>query len=159
MSSFIRRKLPTLSLSLNHKPPFPFLFLFPSFPNSIPSLKPNNRSNSLQHLLRILQPIPILFIRIKVLSIIKMIIKFPESCRACWAVDIVIPDGLALKESREMRKRKRGLTCRTNGREHLERSGYRLLGYLRLPISLHCSHRYQLSAHHDQNRRTQAYPP
>jgi hypothetical protein len=28
-----------------------------------------------------------------------------------------------------------------------------------LPISLHCSHRYQLSAHHDQNRRTQAYPP
>jgi hypothetical protein len=54
-------------------------------------LKANNTSNSLQHLLRILCPIIILLLTIKILPIIKKIVDFPECRWSCRAVDIVIP--------------------------------------------------------------------
>ena len=69
--------------------------LSPSLHPLPPSLKPNNRCNGLQHLFRVLRPIFVLLLRIELLSIINMIIKFPERCWARWAVDVVVPELLS----------------------------------------------------------------
>jgi hypothetical protein len=58
-------------------------------------MKPDNTRNSLQHLLRILRPIIIFLLTIKIRIIVKMIINLPKCRWSRWTMDIVIPILLA----------------------------------------------------------------
>ena len=58
-------------------------------------MKPDNTCNSLQYLLRILRPIIIFLLTIKIRAIIQMIINLPKRRWSRWAMDVVIPISLA----------------------------------------------------------------